>query len=72
MEAPENIYLSAVDLDDVGDLLSKSNDRDDIKYVKADVFIDKAATWFANRYQANGFYLCADDIEDFIKTMKGE
>ncbi len=70
MEAPEKIYLSAVDLDDVGDLLSKSNDRDDIEYVRADAFIDKAATWFANRYQANGSYLCADDIEDFIKTMK--
>lgn len=34
--------------------------------------VDKAATWFANRYQANGSYLNADDIDDFIKTMKRE
>ena len=43
-----------------------------VKYVPADAFIDKAATWIANRYQANGSYLCADDIDDFVKYMKGE
>ena len=37
-----------------------------------DAFIEKAATWFANRYQANGSYLNANDIEDFEKYMKGE
>ena len=32
--------------------------------------IEKAAVWIANRYQANGSYLCADDIEDFRKAME--
>ena len=41
----------------------------DIEYVRKDAFINKAATWFANRYQTNGFYLCADDIEDFTKYI---
>lgn len=44
----------------------------DVAVEAAKKAIDKAATWFANRYQANGSYLCADDIEDYIKTMKGE
>lgn len=37
-----------------------------------DAFIEKASTWIANRYQANGSYLNADDIEDFKKYIKGE
>lgn len=34
--------------------------------------VEKAATWIANRYQANGSYLNAGDMEDFEKYMKGE
>ena len=86
MEAPEKIYLQVCgdcndddcqnckfrDLEDNATwCMDKIFDKD-IEYVKADVFIDKAATWFANRYQANGSYLNADDIEDFTKYMKGE
>ncbi len=42
-----------------------------VEIAKKDV-IDKACSWFADRYQVNGSYLCADDIEDFVKFMKGE
>ena len=38
---------------------------------KYEEFIEKAAVWFANRYQVKG-YLDADDIEDFKNYMKGE
>ena len=43
-----------------------------MKLIDKDTFIEKAATWIANRYQFNGSYLCADDIEDFEKYMRGE
>lgn len=42
-----------------------------VEIAKEEMII-KAATWFANRYQANGSYLNATDTEDFIKEMKGE
>lgn len=74
MEAPEKIYLFENPIDGTPDYrwLSKRSGDTDVEYTLTDAFIEKAATWFANRYQANGSYLCADDIEDFIKTMKGE
>ena len=69
MEAPEIIWINpTTDLPRLNGHINKKS----IKYVKADAFINKAATWFADRYQANGSYLSADDIEEFIKTMKGE
>ena len=43
--------------------------EEDVEYIRKDVFIEKAATWFANRYQVNG-YLDADDIVDFKKYME--
>ena len=42
-----------------------------IEYIRKDAFIEKACSWFADRYQANGSYLCADDIEDFEKYIRG-
>ena len=73
-EAPERIYLFENPLDDTPDYrwLSKRSCGNDIEYTRTDAFIEKATTWFANRYQANGSYLCANDIEDFVKYMKGE
>ena len=71
MEAPEKVYI-----DDFGSGFSHgwhtehSYERD-IEYICTDTFIEKASTWFANRYQVNG-YLNADDIEDFISYMKGD
>lgn len=38
---------------------------------KYEEVIEKAAVWFANRYQVKG-YLDADDIDDFKNYMKGE
>ena len=45
----------------------------DVEYIRADVLDDlitKSAVWFANRYQANGSYLCAADVEDYEKEIK--
>jgi hypothetical protein len=44
-EAPEKIYLSAIDLEEVGHLLTELNDRDDVEYVRTDAFIEKACEW---------------------------
>ena len=71
MEAPEKVYI-----DDFGSGFSHGWHTDhsyekDIEYIRKDAFIEKASTWFANRYQVNS-YLDADDIEDFINYMKGE
>lgn len=74
-EAPEKIILSAdKDSGILSDywVVNDYTDNTKIEYTRTDAFIDKAATWFANRYQANGSYLCANDIDDFVKYMKGE
>ena len=42
--------------------------EDDEKIIN-EKLIEKAATWFVNRYQVNG-YLDADDIVDFKKYME--
>ena len=71
-EAPEKLYILfnhpyTVDYTK----LNKRRCEEEVEYTHTDAFIDKAATWFANRYQVNG-YLDADDIEDFKNYMKGE
>ena len=73
-EAPEKIFLFENPINGTPDnrWLSKRSDDEDIEYTRTDVFINKTTTWFANRYQANGSYLNADDIEDFTKYIKGE
>lgn len=80
MEAPEKTYL-----DSYGSGFShgfhgnKLNDND-IEYIRADVFIEKACKWL--REGGNGWYLSSefgeDEInfvkfaEDFKNYMKGE
>ena len=75
-EAPEKIYLNPLLMEDGESIVKRctfERKRDSqIEYIRKDSFINKAATWFANRYQANGSYLCANDIEDFENYMKGE
>ena len=74
-EAPEKIILSADrDTQIIYDewVINDYTDNIKIEYTRTDAFIEKAATWFADRYQANGSYLCANDIEDFRNYMKGE
>ena len=68
--APEKIYISTNSQD--GTFYVSNQYKRLIEYTRTDAFIDKAATWFANRYQVNGSCLNANDIEDFIKYMKGE
>lgn len=83
-EAPEKIYIQSFNVseedvkfarklyfDDVWTEEPESG-QENIEYIRKDVFIERAATWIANRYQSNGSYLNADDIEDFINYMKGE
>ena len=69
-ELPEKVYI-----DDFGSGFShgwhtEHSYENDIEYVRKDVFVEKASAWFANRYQSNGSYLCANDIEDFINYIK--
>ena len=70
METPERIYINP-SLEDRIWLIGKGNNSF-IEYIRSDIFIKKAAAWIANRYQSNGSYLNANDIEDFEKYMKGE
>ena len=72
-KAPEKIYIDTDDnlSDSILYGFVKKDKDDDIEYIRKDVFIEKTSTWFANRYQVNG-YLDADDIEDFISYMKGD
>lgn len=65
--APERIWIDP--LIDLQKLNGHIN-NDSVEYIRADFFIEKAAVWFANRYQVNGSYLCADDTDDFEKYMK--
>ena len=70
-EAPDRLYLSK---NIYSTFLYQVPDPDDetaVEYTRTDAFIEKAATWFANRYQVNG-YLDATDIDNFQNYMKGE
>lgn len=70
--APEKLYLSKNIYSTYMYQVPDPDDKTAVEYTRTDAFIEKAATWIANRYQANGSYLCADDIDDFRKYMKGE
>ena len=83
--APEKIYLSAIDLEEVGHLLTESNDRDDVEYTRTDAFIEKACEWLRTHSEVDYFELIPDAnycgacnlnkkrmIEDFKNYMKGE
>lgn len=50
--------------------LTPDNARSIAEIAKEEM-IEKAATWFANRYQVQG-YLDSDDIDDFRKEMMEE
>ena len=63
-EAPEKIYLSAIDLEEVGYLLTESNDRYDVEYTRTDAFIEKAKSWFIQQH--TGMW------NEFKNYMKGE
>ena len=63
--APKKIYLSTIDLEEVGHLLSEANDKDDVEYTRTDAFIEKACSYLdsiGHRYI----------IEQFKNYMKGE
>ena len=71
-EAPEKLYLHPTAKGKVGaSWLTFPLTNEDIEYIRTDAFVKKTCSWFADRYQVNGSYLCADDIEDFVKFMKG-
>ena len=71
MEAPEKIYFTQTENGTHYYTEGIPFERNYIEYIRKDAFIEKVSTWFANRYQVNG-YLDADDIEDFKNYMKGE
>jgi hypothetical protein len=70
--APERLYISKTIYSTYLYQIPDPDDETAVEYIRVDAFIEKAATWIANRYQANGSYLCANDIEDFEKYMRGE
>ena len=67
-EPPKKIYLSAIDLEEVGHFLTESNDRDDVEYIRKDAFIDKVTKWI-NEHTSLSEKLV---IENFVNYMKGE
>ena len=69
-KAPEKIYLSAVDLEEIGYLLEDSNDSQDVEYTRTDAFIEKACEWLKNNLQ--GIVGGSIYIDDFRKYMEGE
>ena len=69
-KAPEKIYLSAVDLEEIGYLLEESNDSKDVEYIRTDAFIEKACEWLKNNLQ--GIVGGSIYIDDFRKYMEGE
>ena len=81
-EAPEKIYLSAIDLEEVGHLLTELKDRDDVEYTRTDAFIEKACEWLkesvTNNSKCNriiskkGMITMGLLIEDFRAYMEGE
>ena len=67
MEAPEKIYIHP-DLDSIFGITERSCENE-IEYIHAEAFIDKAIKYIANHFLAPGM---DNEIEDFIKFMKGE
>ena len=49
--------------------LTPDNARRAVEIAREEM-IEKAATWFANRYQVQSGYLNANDIDDFKKAME--
>ena len=78
MNAPKKIYLFENPIDNTPDYrwLSKKSCNDDIEYIRADVFIEKARAWFEMQNEgvdSDGNYKCdMTDFEDFRSYMKGE
>lgn len=70
--APERLYLSKTIYSTYLYQVPDSDDEMTVEYTRTDIFVKKAAVWIANRYQSNGSYLNANDIEDFEKYVKGE
>jgi hypothetical protein len=68
--APDKIWI-----DPTTDLpkLSGHIDKDSVEYIRKDAFIEKTAEWLNNFYNKDTHsYLIDEDIEKFIKYMKGE
>ena len=82
-EAPKKIYLSAIDLEEVGHFLTESNDRYDVEYIRADIFIKNVCEFFGEHfceyidfkntnYNAVIKVDCDKLKEDFKNYIKGE
>ena len=86
-EAPEKIYLEKVYPDNgvLPNGLNYNQSPNDIEYIRADVFIEKAKEWLeknADKYiwysdyaECPGDNTCGmndDFIEDFVNYIKGE
>ena len=82
MEAPKKLYLFENPIDGTPDYrwLSKRSCSDDVEYIRADAFIEKACEWLENhsdylRVLDNGRCVRFDMtqcVSDFCKAMKEE
>ena len=71
-KAPEKIYLSAVDLEEIGYLLEDSNDSQDVEYTRTDAFIEKADKFISTFFHPDDKELIDAVLKGFHKHMKGE
>lgn len=85
-ETPEKIYISAIDLQEVGNLLTKANDKYDVEYTRTDAFIEKACDFFEENIEEEDCKIGSSEwtelraeyksldsfIRAFIEYIKGE
>ena len=84
MKAPEKLYVDAEDRlsDSILYGFTEKRKNDDIEYIRADAFIEKACEWLRTHREADYFELCPYNycgagnlnkkkmIEDFKKYME--
>lgn len=74
---PEKLYLHPTAKGEVGaSWLTFPLTDEDVKYIRADAFIEKAKKWFEKQNEwrdINGIKHCdMEDFEDFKNYMKGD
>lgn len=72
-EAPKKIYIPINNAGELGFLedywYEHSISGQEVEYIRADVFIDKARKYIANHFLSQGMDY---EINDFVNYMKGE
>lgn len=73
-KVPEKIYMSAIDLENMGDCIREPLDKYDIEYTRTDALIDKACVKLKKLMYDNlmfqGRLHREEVIDNFIETFK--